>query len=397
MIKRSSSKIIRISHFVGLSGIGGVQRNFSEYINNHSDLDNGFLHKIYSIGRVDSQYKIVDKVYNIKKPKNLFLLALDIISKDVIVHFYNNLTSLKVALFLFFLPVKNLILHERGTVWNFPSSRRILLKFVVWKAHLILANSNASKTMLVKKFNIPKNKVRVLHNGINIHNKCKKEVIHDSSVKFRVGFIGRLDTPKGLHVLIDAMRVLSESNIELIVAGDGPLEGNLKKQAYNIDNVSFIGRIGNPYDFLRSIDLLVVPSIREPLGNVCLEAGICQVPVIATNVDGLPEIIEDKVSGELINATDNVSVKLSKKSVLLPEFVIDPDNNQLRPPKQINPTLLAKKILRLSSEYDTLKRYSDSLHDKIVKYFNMRRYKKDLHSIYYEIKQKKTINKRPVR
>ncbi len=394
MTKSSPNEIIKVSHFVGLSGLGGVQRNFVEYINSQSDLDNGLLHKVYTLGKVDLQYKILAEVYNVKNLKNLFSLVLDIVSKDNIVHFYNNLTSLKVAVFLFLLPVNNLILHERGTIWNFPSSRKMLLKFVAWKAHLILANSNATKTMLEQKFSIPSEKIKVLHNGIYVPTKHTKKITRDSSTLFRLGFIGRLDTPKGVHVLIDAMRILGGNDIKLIIAGDGALEDNLKEQAYNIENISFIGRVAEPSSFLNSIDLLVVPSIREPLGNVCLEAGLCKVPVLAANIDGLPEIIEDKISGELIDATDEVSVQLSKGSVSLPEFVVDPISNQLRPPKQINPSLLARKILKLSLEPDNLKHYAEKLHDKVVKYFNIQRYGKELHTIYYEIKQKKTSSKK---
>jgi len=291
----------KISHFVGLSGIGGVQRNFVEYINNQitSESDGEFLHKVYTLGDVDCQYKILVEVYDIRKLKNLFSLVMDIISRKKIVHFYNNLASLKVATLLLFLPVYNLILHERGGVWNFPSTRGLLLRFVVWKASLILANSNATKIMLEEKFNISSGKIRVLHNGINTSIKCiKKKSINKL---FRVGFMGRLDTPKGVHILIDAMHNLTEYDVKLFIAGDGALEGVLKKQASDIDNILFIGKIEEPYGFLSKLDLLVVPSIREPLGNVCLEAGLCKVPVLAANVDGLPEIIKDKTSGELIS------------------------------------------------------------------------------------------------
>ena len=91
MTKSSPNEIIKVSHFVGLSGLGGVQRNFVEYINSQSDLDNGLLHKVYTLGKVDLQYKILAEVYNVKNLKNLFSLVLDIVSKDNIVHFYNNL------------------------------------------------------------------------------------------------------------------------------------------------------------------------------------------------------------------------------------------------------------------------------------------------------------------
>jgi len=281
---------IYVSHFVGLKGVGGVQSNFVEYINYvvKFKLNYGLKHKVYTLGEVDKQYNLFINVLNIKKPRNFISLILDIISKKTIVHFYNNLTSLKLTLLFSVLPVQKIVLHERGAIWNSVSSRGLFLRFVAWKSSLIIANSNATKVMLEKKFYIPYKKIRVLHNGIDISKCNKKKLINKPSSVFRVGFIGRLDSPKGVHVLIEAMHYLADYNIKLTIAGDGVLKEVLKKKAHGLDNVSFVGRIIDPYFFLNGLDLLVVPSIREPLGNVCLEAGLCKVPVLAANVDGLP-------------------------------------------------------------------------------------------------------------
>ena len=99
---RSNASVVYVSHFVGLSGVGGVQRNFVEYINNQTTSSNSLSHKVYTLGEVDSQYKIPVEVYDIKNLRNLFSLILDIVSRKKIVHFYNNLTSLKVVVFLLF-------------------------------------------------------------------------------------------------------------------------------------------------------------------------------------------------------------------------------------------------------------------------------------------------------
>ena len=386
-MKNNSYKNITVSHFVGLSGIGGVQRNFIEYINNQLILEgkDGFLHKVYTLGGVDLQYKLPVKVYDIRKIKNFLALIVDIISRNNIVHFYNNLTSLKVAVFLFLLPVCKLIFHERGTIWNYPSSRRVLLRFISWKAHLILANSNATKTMLVEKFYVSNKKIKVLHNGIDTTIQYRKKPVFNQLKAFRVGFIGRLDTPKGAHVLIDAMRYLIENNIILVIAGSGILEKTLKSQAKYLEYVSFIGRIEDPYVFLSTIDLLVVPSIREPLGNVCLEAGLCKVPVLAANIDGIPEIIENHVSGELIDPTDDIVIDFPVSAVSLPEFVVDPVTHKIHAPLQINPKYLANKILELSLEERVLTGYAEQLHKKVVDYFNIDRYTSELHKIYQEM------------
>ena len=376
---------VHISHFVGLSGVGGVQKNFVEYINAQNILrsSNHFLHKVYTLGDIDQQYTLPIRVYNIRKLKFFFALVLDIISRRKIVHFYNNLTSFKVMLLLFLLPVRKLILHERGTIWNQKSSSWLIPHFIAWKADIILANSVATKTMLEKKFSISTEKIRVLHNGINTSLNCGYcDVRKNNNSVFIIGFIGRLDSPKGVHVLIDSMNYLANKNIELIIAGEGVLESMLKKSASKLNNVKFIGRVDNPYSFISTIDLLVVPSIREPLGNVCLEAGLCKIPVLAANIDGIPEIIEDCVSGELIDPTDDITMDFPFNAVLLPEFVVDPVTYEIHTPLQINSKKLADKILELSLEEEILTGYSEQLHKRVVDYFNIDRYALELHRIY---------------
>jgi len=305
----------------------------------------------------------------------------------VIVHFYNNLSSLKVAFLLVLLPVRKLVIHERGTIWNQKSTSWAIPRFVAWKASVILSNSFATKTMLAKKFFIPEKKIQVLHNGIDISKgyKCRHHREKENITPFVVGFLGRLDTPKGVHVLIDAMQYLINEKVELVVAGEGILENILRQRASKSKNVRFIGRVKNPYSFMNEINLLVVPSIREPLGNVCLEAGLYKVPVLAANVDGLPEIIENEISGELIEATDKVSVDTLEGSVPLPEFVVNPVNQQLRMPKQINSYLLSRRILELSLKPEKLERYANKLHNKVINYFNINRYNTELQEIYRKL------------
>ena len=372
-----------ISHFVGLSGIGGVQSNFIEYMNNLELHPSKYHHKVYTTGDIDSYYQLPSDVLNIRKISNLYRLVLDIVSRDVIVHFYNNLSSSKVALFLALLPVSKLIVHERGTIWNQKSSSWLIPHFIAWKADIILANSVATKTMLEKKFSISTEKIRVLHNGINTSLNCGYcDVRKNNNSVFIIGFIGRLDSPKGVHVLIDSMNYLANKNIELIIAGEGVLESMLKKSASKLNNVKFIGRVDNPYSFISTIDLLVVPSIREPLGNVCLEAGLCKIPVLAANIDGIPEIIEDCVSGELIDPTDDIAMDFPFNAVPLPEFVVDPVTYEIHTPLQINPKKLADKILELSLEEEILTGYAEQLHKRVVDYFNIDRYTLELHRIY---------------
>jgi glycosyltransferase involved in cell wall biosynthesis len=378
---------VRVCHFVGLSGVGGVQKNFSEYMKLEIINSNEYKHTIYTIGKVDDQYQFSTNILNILKLRNLVLLMFDLASKTKIIHFYNNLTSLKVAFFLFFLPTKNLIVHERGSAWNLPSKYGFILRFIAWKSDLILANSRATKILLEEKFGIPKDKIKVIYNGVNILTDCKKKLSQkkENEKTFYIGFIGRLDTPKGVHVLIDAMHHLKNENLKLIIAGDGPLRQELVNRAKNLKSIQFVGRVNDPYKFFNKIDLLVVPSIREPFGNVCIEAGLCKVPVLASYVDGIPEIIENYTSGELIKPVRPVSHLGGKNSLPLPEYVVDPVNCKLIKPMQINPSELADKILLLSNSPKTLSKYANTLQKNIVNNFSIEHYAVKLHNIYLEL------------
>ena len=379
-------KVIQVSHYVGLSGVGGVQRNFVEYMEFELKQETNYKHKVYTNGKVDSQYNLPVNILNIRNLFNLFSLILDIVSRKKIVHFYNNLSSPKVALLLLVLPVSNLIVHERGTAWNLSSKYGFLLRFIAWKATLILANSQATKIILEKKFFISDTKIKIIHNGIDTSIKCGEKPLTTKAIgTFYVGFIGRLDTPKGIHVLIEAMHYLTGKNIKLIIAGDGSLKDKLKIQAIGLKNIQFVGRVKNPLKFLTKIHLLVVPSIREPLGNVCIEAGLCKVPVLASNIDGIPEIIENYVTGELIKPTKPITFETTVDAMPIPEYVVDPTTQQLCSPMQIDPSELADRISTLSQDPERLSQYAEKLHKKVTNYFSISRYAKELRIIYLNL------------
>ena len=90
-----------------------------------------------------------------------------LISKKYIVHFYNSLGSKPIYFLLKYLPVSNIIFHERGSAWNSNSSN---FKYFVKNAEIsegIITNSKATKKFLNQKFLIEKNKMSVIYNGLS--------------------------------------------------------------------------------------------------------------------------------------------------------------------------------------------------------------------------------------
>ena len=152
-----------------------------------------------------------------------------------------------------------------------------------------------------------------------------------------------------------------------------------------MENIKFIGRVSNPYKFVSQLDMLIVPSLREPLGNVCLEAGLCHTPVLATNVDGIPEIVKHKYSGELINPRATVTKKNVKGELPIPEVVVDPNTGMLRPPLEIDPIELSNVIINWKNNPKKIDKYAKNLHLRVVNYFSIARYTNELHTIYIQI------------
>ncbi len=132
-------------------------------------------------------------------------------------------------------------------------------------------------------------------------------------------FVGRLHPVKGVQYLIEAMAITHQEmpDVKLIIVGEGiereKLEG-LTKQLDLKGCIQFVGRV--PQEkiplFMQQADIFVLPSLAEGFPNVLLEAMACGLPIVATRVGGIPEIIEDGRNGFLVNPKkpDEIADKL---------------------------------------------------------------------------------------
>jgi glycosyltransferase involved in cell wall biosynthesis len=104
---------------------------------------------------------------------------------------------------------------------------------------------------------------------------------------------GRFNQQKGFDILLEAMQLLPEKDLQLRIGGYGEDEDKLKLIAKGKRNIEFLGTIRDLPTFLADCDAVVIPSRWEPWGNVCLEAKAAARPVIAADVDGLSEQVTD--------------------------------------------------------------------------------------------------------
>jgi L-malate glycosyltransferase len=129
--------------------------------------------------------------------------------------------------------------------------------------------------------------------------------------------VGRLIDQKGHAVLLDAIPAVlaKEKNVYFVIVGDGPLEQKLKERADNLkitDNVRFTGARRDTPELLANSDIFVFPSIWEGQGMILFEAFFSKIPVVASNVGGIPDVVIDGETGTLAEpgSVDNLADKL---------------------------------------------------------------------------------------
>jgi glycosyltransferase involved in cell wall biosynthesis len=116
-------------------------------------------------------------------------------------------------------------------------------------------------------------------------------------------YLGRLSGEKGLRILFDAW-ISAQLGITLIVAGTGPLEDELKNDYAGKSGIQFIGFASGAEKFrlLAEARALILPSVwQENFPVTIMEANFCGTPVIASRIGGLPEMIDDGITGLLFN------------------------------------------------------------------------------------------------
>ena len=124
-----------------------------------------------------------------------------------------------------------------------------------------------------------------------------------------VGYVGRLDSVKGAQFFVEAARIclLENPAMRFILIGEGELRSCLEKKVSSWglkDKVRFLGWREDVADLMSIMDILVLPSLNEAVGIVLIEAQSLGVPVVASNVGGIPEIVKDKQTGILVRPGD---------------------------------------------------------------------------------------------
>ena len=185
-----------------------------------------------------------------------------------------------------------------------------MIKLLYKKSDIVISNSQGNANDLIDNFGIPRHKMKVINNPIDLEKIARIDPLNDffDKQKFNIVTLGRLDIGKNHAMLIRTLGQLKNTELRLYIFGVGNMKTELESliEKLNLtDQVILMGFDPNPYKYLKAADLFVFSSNHEGFPNVLLEAMSCGLSILTTNCQSGPsEIMELKTVENDIMKTD---------------------------------------------------------------------------------------------
>lgn len=185
----------------------------------------------------------------------------------------------------------------------------------------IIAVSSSTATYLIKEKGLPEEKIVIIHNGRELEEFDPFKDFSPTKREFGlegrepvISVIGRLEEQKGHRYLLEALPALVTSfpSLKVLIVGDGSLKGELMDQCRTLNltgHVVFTGFRKDIVNILGVSDFVVLPSLWEGLPLIAIEASAMARPLVATGVDGTPEVVRDGKTGILVPPKDVRALK----------------------------------------------------------------------------------------
>lgn len=241
----------------------------------------------------------------------------------------------------------------------------------------IVANSYSVKEFTILYEGLNPSNFTVVHNGIDskrfssnlINRKTKKPELGIENSTPTLVIVGRFTTQKGHRHLIEALPAVVEKfpKLKLLIVGDdSPFDVSTKEETFHLvdtlglmEKVVFLGERKDVPEILCAADIFVLPSLWEGFGLVIAEAMAAGIPVIASKIDGIPEVVKDGVTGILV------------------------------PPK--NPDALSNAIIHLLNKPNKAKAMGQAGKERVERYFTVDEMVIRWDELYQELAIKKGI------
>lgn len=231
----------------------------------------------------------------------------------------------------------------------------IFFKTIAKKCKVICI-SKAVATHVEKKLGVKKNNIFLLYNAIpelteKLSKIESKKQLMIAEGQFIILFVGRLEKQKSVDTLLRAISILSPKiqEIKCIILGDGSKREDLMFLASQLridEKIVFKGLVDGPEKYFSASDVFVLPSIFEGLGIVILEAFRAGLPVVASDIEGPKELIQDGVTGMLFKPGDHVQLASIIHNIYINQSLKD---------------TLSKNSLNSFQEHFHIARYADEI------------------------------------
>ncbi len=383
-------QIPRILHVLAINGVGGVESIFADYLaksdpacaEQHVLITHGRCHPFWRASLETHAKSIRYSNYwgGIKVPslgglrRRHIFREVSAARPDAVV-IWNALGEMDLADAATCAPA---VYVELGAAWGNPpegEAARFLGKMTK-----VICNSYASRRMLELRWNAESRKNVVLLNPVRSDLASGNFEAPRSGTRapLRLGIIGRMVAFKGFPLAFHAAAHLLRDGIacQLHVAGQGRDEAALSQLVKKLsleDHILFRGSYANPAAFYRDIDVFLCPSIREPFGNVAIEAAYAGCPVVAAAVDGLTETVQHEKTGLCIQPTLPVSdyPQFGGSPDQCPKWVYDPLTDALQAPKLVDPQAMAQAVKAILNPPERWRAMSDAGRQRALREFRM--------------------------
>lgn len=311
---------MKICHFITTLELGGAETLLANFCN--IQINEHEIYIIYLKGEnkvlelLDPRIKIINIPFNSKSVFNIrnFLKTY----KPDIFHTHLGHADLIGLWAARSLPVKTFCtMHNIYFKWDWRDHIIFFIYFLLFKTVArecqVICISKIVTVHVLKTLKVSEKKIHLLYNGIpepllKMSKQEARGIIGIPEEKFVLLFVGRLEKQKAVHILLNAVSKIEDiPNLHIEVIGTGSLMEEYKAlvKELNIKNlVAFRGNIIKPEIYFLAADVFILPSIFEGLGIVLLEAFRAKLPIIASNVEGPAELLENGKNGILFNSLD---------------------------------------------------------------------------------------------
>ncbi|MEE2900552.1 MAG: N-acetyl-alpha-D-glucosaminyl L-malate synthase BshA [Gemmatimonadota bacterium] len=199
------------------------------------------------------------------------------------------------------------------TLVGLHPSFHAITRFSILKSHGLTAVSEFLRRETVRDFRVPEQRIEVIPNFIDTSvyrpglEPCHRATLAPDGEKIVMHISNFRAVKRVEDVVVIFARMSAEHPARLVLVGDGPERPKVLLRAEELgvrDKVLFLGKHTSVHELLSCADLFLLPSASESFGLVALEAMACGAPVVASNIGGLPEVIEAGTTGYMFDVGD---------------------------------------------------------------------------------------------